>query len=219
MVVNCAESVPGAECSTRRNRISDQQRAPRAAQQRSWIPNQHGCAWERAVSAGGMPQANLFFEVKNCKRISAFLNTYARYFNSYVAVYAYFYVCVYVYIYTHVNIYRGIYVYMYICKCIYIYIYTYRYRYIFIYVHIYLYIYKGKMDKGEMVVNCAEPVPGAVCSTRRSRISDQQRAPRAVQQRSWIPNQHGCAWERAVSSGGMAPYEYMHTCTRTHILR
>ena len=65
IVVNGAEPVPSAAvCSTRRGRISDQQRAPRAAQQRSWIPNQHGCAWERAVSAGGMAQANLFFEVK-----------------------------------------------------------------------------------------------------------------------------------------------------------
>jgi len=65
MVVNGAEPVPGAAvCSTRRSRISDQQRAPRASQQRSWIPNQHGCAWERAVSAWGMPPANLFFEVK-----------------------------------------------------------------------------------------------------------------------------------------------------------
>jgi len=87
----------------------------------------------------GMPPANLFFEVKNSKRISAFLNTYARYFNSYVAVYAYFYVCVYVYIYTHVKIY--IYVYMYICKCIYIYICTYRYIYIYLYMYIYTYTY------------------------------------------------------------------------------
>ena len=62
--------------------------------------------------------------------------------------------------------------------------------YLCIYIYI-LYTYKGKM-----VVNGAEPVPGAVCSTRRSRISDQQRAPRAAQQCSWIPNQHGrCAWE------------------------
>jgi len=54
-----------------------------------------------------------------------------------------------------------------------------------------------------MVVNSAEPVPGAVCSTRRSRISNQQPAPRAAQQCSWIPNQHGCAWERAVFVGGL----------------
>ena len=64
MVVNCAESVPGAECSTRRNRISDQQRAPRAAQQRSWIPNQHGCAWERAVFAGACPLQTYFLKSK-----------------------------------------------------------------------------------------------------------------------------------------------------------
>jgi len=32
-----------------------------------------------------------------------------------------------------------------------------------------------------MVINSTEPVPGAVYTTRRSRISDQQRAPRVVQ--------------------------------------
>ena len=48
--------------------------------------------------------------------------------------------------------------------------------YIYICTYIHIYIYTGKMDKGKMVVNGAEPVPGAVCSTRRSRISDQQRA-------------------------------------------
>ena len=63
MVINGAETVPGVVCSTRRSRISDQQRAPRAAQQCSWIPNQHGCEWQRAF-AGGMPPANLFFEIK-----------------------------------------------------------------------------------------------------------------------------------------------------------
>jgi len=54
-------------------------------------------------------------------------------------------------------------------------------------------------------------VRGAVCSTRRSQLSDQQRAPRAAQQCSWIPNQHGCAWERAVFTGGMLP---VHTAGR-----
>ena len=68
----------------------------------------------------------------------------------------------------------------------------------YVYIYIYIYTYKGKM-----VVNGVEPVPGAVCSTRRSRISDQQRAPRAGQQCSWIPNQHGCAWERAVFAWSM----------------
>ena len=58
-VIFRCEPVPGAVCSTRHSRISDQQRAPRAAQQCSWIPNQHGrCAWERAVFARGMPLAN-----------------------------------------------------------------------------------------------------------------------------------------------------------------
>ena len=61
-----------------------------------------------------------------------------------------------------------------------------------------------------MVVNSAEPVPGTVCSTRRSRISDQQCAPRAALQCSWIPNQHGCGWhgcvcKRDVFAGGMPP--------------
>ena len=64
MVVNGVEPVPGAVCSTRRSRISDQQRAPRAAQQCRRIPNQHSCALERAVFAGGIPLANLFFEIK-----------------------------------------------------------------------------------------------------------------------------------------------------------
>jgi len=54
-----------------------------------------------------------------------------------------------------------------------------------------------------IVVNCAEPVPSTVCSTRCSRISNQQRGPRAARQCSWIPNQHGCAWERAVFAGDM----------------
>ena len=86
------------------------------------------------------------------------------------------------------------------------------YRYIFTSTHtcvdvnIYLYMYiqlsTGKMDSGKPVVNGAGPVPGAVCATRRSQMSDKQRAPRAARQRSWIPNQHGCAWERAVSAGG-----------------
>ena len=40
-----------SNCSTRRSRISDQQRATRAAQKCSWIPNQHGCAWERQGQA------------------------------------------------------------------------------------------------------------------------------------------------------------------------
>ena len=62
-----------------------------------------------------------------------------------------------------------------------IYIYIYIYRYISIHVHIHLCICKGKMDSGKVVLNGAEPVTGAVCATRRSRISDQQRAPRAAQ--------------------------------------
>jgi len=78
--------------------------------------------------------------------------------------------CMHTYIYTHVNIYLYMYMYKYINTYIYICIFTY----------IYIYIYKGKMDKGKTVVNSAEPVPGAVCSTRRSRISDKQRAPRAA---------------------------------------
>ena len=61
--------------------------------------------------------------------------------------------------------------------------------YIYVYICIYIYVYKGQIDKGKMVVKGAEPVPGAVCSTRRSWISDQQNAPRAVQQYSWIHNQ------------------------------
>mmetsp|Transcript_45020 Transcript_45020/g.37929 ORF Transcript_45020/g.37929 Transcript_45020/m.37929 type:complete len:106 (+) Transcript_45020:448-765(+) len=61
------------------------------------------------------------------------------------------------------------------------------------------------MDSGQPVVHGAGPVPGAVCATRRSRIPDKQRAPRSARQRSWIPNQHGCAWERGKSAGGQPP--------------
>jgi len=107
---------------------------------------------------------------------------------------------------------------------IYIYMYIYRYIYISIHVHIHLCICKGKMDSGKMVAHGAEPVPGAVCATRRSRISDQQRAPRAAQQRSWILNQHGCAWERAVSAEGLTPADsifavcvYVYIYTRNYI--
>jgi len=57
MVLNSTDTVPGAVYCTRHSLISDQQRAPRSAQQCSWIPNQYCCAWERAVFGGGMPPA------------------------------------------------------------------------------------------------------------------------------------------------------------------
>ena len=112
-----------------------------------------------------------------------------------MAARAYFYVCVYVYIYTHVHIY------IYVCMYRYIFTSTHTCVDVNIYLYMYIQVSTGKMDSGKPVVNGAGPVPGAVCGTRRSRMSDNQRAPRAARQRSWIPNQHGCAWERAVSAG------------------
>jgi len=47
--------MPSAVCSTRRSRTPNKQRTPRAAQQCSWIPDQHCCAWEQAVCAWSMP--------------------------------------------------------------------------------------------------------------------------------------------------------------------
>ena len=76
---------------------------------------------------------------------------------------------------------------MYICTHIYIYTSTSTYIDIYICLYMYMYISKGKMDSDNLVVNGAEPVPGAMCATRRSRISDQQRAPPTAPQRSWIP--------------------------------
>ena len=54
-----------------------------------------------------------------------------------------------------------------------------------------------------MAIYGAEPVPGAVCSTRRSLPPNKQRTPRAAQQYSWIPDQHSCAWEQAVCARSM----------------
>ena len=72
------------------------------------------------------------------------------------------------------------------------------------------------MGKGKTVVNGAEPVPGAVCSTRRSRISDQQRAPRAAQQCRWIPNQHGCVSEPCLP-GACPRQTYLWNSKNSHL--
>jgi hypothetical protein len=98
-----------------------------------------------------------------------------------VAACAYFYVCVYVYIYTHVHIYIYVYMYIYISKS------THTCVDVYIYLYMYIQVSTGQMDSGKPVVNGARAVPGAVCATRRSRISDKQRAPSAARQRSWIP--------------------------------
>jgi len=69
----------------------------------------------------------------------------------------------------------------------------------------------GPSNRFLMIINGAEPVPGAVCSTRRSQTPVKQRTPRAARQCSWIPDQHSCAWERAVCAGSMPP---AHTAGR-----
>ena len=56
-----------------------------------------------------------------------------------------------------------------------------------------------------MVLHSAEPVPSAVCSTRHSQTPNKQLSPHAVQQCSWIPDQHCCAWEQAVCARSMLP--------------
>ena len=157
MVVNGAEPVRGAVCSTRRSQLSDQQRAPRAAQQCSWIPNQHGCAWERAVFTGGMlpvhtagrgsvasapataPRATVGFPTNNAPHV---LHSSAVGFPTSTAA-------------------RGSEPCL-LGAC------PWRSRLVG--------VQSDRPRQLIIVANGAEPVPGAVCSTRRSRISDQQRA-------------------------------------------
>jgi len=113
MVVNGVEPVPGAVCSTRRSRISDQQRAPRAAQQCRRIPNQHGCAWERAVFARSMLPANLFFEIKKYKTyLSLFEYIFHTFQNICVRRHIFLYICVGIRTYTRKYIRVRIHVYM-----------------------------------------------------------------------------------------------------------
>ena len=85
----------------------------------------------------------------------------------------------------------------------YIYAFTSTYTCVDVYIFLYMYIQvsKGKMDSGKLVVTVPSTCPAPRRHAPQSDCRPTAR-PTCCAAAQLDPNQHGCAWERAVSAGG-----------------